>query len=168
MIVHRILVGLDGSPREPLVLAAAQDLALRFDSKLLLVRAVGIPPEIPPEAWQNPNCSLKEYLTNNARDGLERCARSLCEALRFRFAIEVVVATPWEGICQCAEAHEVDMIVIGSHGYGVLDRILGTTATHVVNHARCSVFVVRSSEEAHGVRRREWEDSTTTVHEEGT
>ena len=38
------------------------------------------------------------------------------------------------------------MIVIGSHGYGGLDRILGTTAARVVNHALCSVFVVRESE----------------------
>src|ERR1700712_2763685 len=101
MNVHRILVGLDGSPREPLVLAAAQDLALRFDSKLLLLRAVGLPPEIPPEAWQDPKRSVKEYLEQIARDGLEQCARSLCETLRSRYELQVVVATPWEALCLC-------------------------------------------------------------------
>jgi hypothetical protein len=35
MNVRRIWVGLDGSPREPLVLAAAQDLALRFNATSL-------------------------------------------------------------------------------------------------------------------------------------
>jgi nucleotide-binding universal stress UspA family protein len=38
------------------------------------------------------------------------------------------------------------LIVIGSHGYGGLDRVLGTTAARVVNHALCSVLVVRPPE----------------------
>src|SRR4051812_3833347 len=144
MNVRRILVGLDGSPREPLVLAAAQDLALRFDATLLLVRAVGLPPEIPAQAWLDPRLSVREYLEKVAQDGLERCASTLCEALRSSCELDVVVATPWEALCLCAQAHEADMIVIGSHGYGGLDRILGTTAARVVNHAACSVFVVRA------------------------
>ena len=110
------------------------------------MRAVGFPPEIPSEAWQDPRCSLKVYLEKVARDGLERCARELCDALRSSCAIDVVMAPPWEALCLCAQAHEADLIVIGSHGYGGLDRILGTTAARVVNHARCSVFVVRASE----------------------
>ncbi len=145
MNVRRILVGLDGSPREPLVLAAAQDLALRFEATLLLVRAVGIPPELPAEAWQDPKLSVKEYLENKARAGLEGCAERLCEALRSRHALEVVVATPWEALCLCAQARRADLIVIGSHGYSGLDRVLGTTAARVVNHAACSVIVVRAA-----------------------
>jgi universal stress protein F len=144
MNLRRILVGLDGSPRESLVLAAAQDLALKFDAALLMVRAVGIPPELPPEAWQDPTLSVKEYLEKRAREGLERCEKELCEALRSRHSLEVVVATPWEALCLCAQTHQADMIVIGSHGYSGIDRILGTTAARVVNHALCSVFVVRA------------------------
>jgi nucleotide-binding universal stress UspA family protein len=33
--------------------------------------------------------------------------------------------------------------VIGCHGYSGLDRVIGTTAGKVVNHADRSVFVVR-------------------------
>lgn len=144
MNLRRILVGLDGSPREPLVLAAAQDLALKFEASLVMVRAVGIPPELPAEAWQDPTLSVKEYLEQRARAGLERCVKELCEPLRARHSLEVIVATPWEALCLCAQTHHADMIVIGSHGYSGIDRILGTTAARVVNHALCSVFVVRS------------------------
>jgi len=146
MNVRRILVGLDGSPREALVLAAAEDLALRFDAELNLVRAVGLPPEIPADAWQDPKISVKEYLEHNAREGLARCAQALSAAVRVRTTLEVVVATPWQALCLCAQAHEADLIVIGSHGYGGLDRVLGTTAGRVVNHALCSVLVVRAAE----------------------
>jgi nucleotide-binding universal stress UspA family protein len=143
MEVRRILVGLDGSPREARVLDAAQDLALRYDARLTLMRAVGLPPEIPPEAWQTPQLSVKEFLEAKAREGLERLMRKLPENVRSRCQLEVVVATPWQALCTGAQALETHLIVIGSHGYGGLDRVLGTTAARVVNHALCSVLVVR-------------------------
>jgi nucleotide-binding universal stress UspA family protein len=45
----------------------------------------------------------------------------------------------------CKEAHQedVDLIMVGSHGYSGVDRLLGTTAAKVVNHADRSVLVVR-------------------------
>ena len=146
MNLQRILVGLDGSARESYVLEAAEDLALRFGAQLLLVRGVGVPPEIPAEAWQDPKVSVQEFLETKAHAALERCAQQLSEPMRARYALEVVVATPWEALCLTAQSHEVDLIVIGSHGYGGLDRVLGTTAARVVNHALCSVFVVRPHE----------------------
>jgi universal stress protein F len=47
---------------------------------------------------------------------------------------------------RAAAENDVDMIVIGSHGYHGLDRVLGTTAAKVVNHADRSVLVVRDSQ----------------------
>lgn|SRR5450432_3016146 len=144
MKVQRILVGLDGSPRESLVLQAAQELAVRYEAELILMRAVGLPPEIPQEAWLDPNLSVQEFLERKAHAALEQCAKGLPEALRSRHRLEVVVSTAWQALCTGAQTQGADLIVIGSHGYGGLDRVLGTTAARVVNHALCSVFVVRS------------------------
>ena len=144
MEIRRILVGLDGSPREARVLEVAQDLVLRYDARVTLMRAVGLPPEVPPEAWQNPKLSVKEFLEGKAREGLEQLARDLAPAVRARCELQVVVASAWQALCMGAQALEADLIVIGSHGYGGLDRVLGTTAARVVNHALCSVLVVRS------------------------
>jgi nucleotide-binding universal stress UspA family protein len=58
-------------------------------------------------------------------------------------AVDVKVGIPWDAICQEAKRIHADLIIVGSHGYGTLDRILGTTAAKVVNHAECSVMVVR-------------------------
>ena len=49
----------------------------------------------------------------------------------------------WDAICSHALEHDVDVIVIGSHDYRFLDRIVGTTAAKVVNHADRPVLVVR-------------------------
>lgn len=146
MNIKRILVGLDGSPREGLVLAAAQELAQRFDAHLILLRAVGLPPEVPEEAWKNPELTLEEYLKQRAEAALSKCASTLTAAVAAKHTVEVTVATPWQGLCSAAQAHNVDLLVIGSHGYAGLDRVLGTTAARVVNHAPCSVIVIRSPE----------------------
>ena len=43
-----------------------------------------------------------------------------------------------------AESWGADLIVIGSHGYGRLERLfLGSVSQSVVSHAKCSVEVVR-------------------------
>jgi universal stress protein F len=152
MEVRRILVGLDGSHRERAVLEAAQDLAIRYDACLTLMRAVGLPPEIPPEAWLCPELSVKEFLEKKAREGLEKIAQTLTESVRARCQFEVVVAAPWQALCLGAQALEANLVVIGSHGYGGLDRVLGTTAARVVNHALCSVLVVRTAPDVKALR----------------
>ncbi|MEX0280523.1 MAG: universal stress protein [Arenibacterium sp.] len=46
-------------------------------------------------------------------------------------------------IVKLAEKRNVDVIVMGSANPKIKDYILGTTASHVVAHATCSVYVVR-------------------------
>jgi nucleotide-binding universal stress UspA family protein len=48
------------------------------------------------------------------------------------------------GLVQTAQEMGVDVIVVGTHGLGTLGRLaLGSVATGVVQHATCSVLVVR-------------------------
>lgn len=46
-------------------------------------------------------------------------------------------------IVKLADERGVDVIVMGSANPKVQDYLLGTTASHVVTHAKCSVYVVR-------------------------
>ena len=42
------------------------------------------------------------------------------------------------------ETYPIDLIVIGATGKGTLTRaVVGSTTDYVVNHAKCSVFVVK-------------------------
>jgi nucleotide-binding universal stress UspA family protein len=143
--MDRILVGLDASPRSAGVLETAIELARRTGGKLILFRAVGVPHEIPVEAYSVSPATLAEMLEREAKKYLDKVAEAtprdmLAETL-------VHVGTPWQGICSAADQHKADMIVIGSHGYSGLDRLLGTTAAKVVNHAKQSVLVVRGHPE---------------------
>jgi nucleotide-binding universal stress UspA family protein len=53
-----------------------------------------------------------------------------------------IAAQPWRAILQAADDLDVDLIVLGSHGYGGLDRILGTTAGKVTNGSARNVLVI--------------------------
>ena len=136
-----MLVALDSSPRAPGVLAAAVDLAQRLGAKLILFRAVGIPLDLPPEALVQSPGALPGILTAHAMLDLEARAQSVPPEL-FR-KVSVKIGVSWEAICNDAKEEDVDLIVIGSHGFSGLDRLLGTTAARVVNHADRSVIVVR-------------------------
>jgi universal stress protein F len=141
--MRRILVGMDGSPREREVLLVAQDLAERYAAEMILFRAVGLPPEVPVEAYLESERSLLDLLQARASAALEASARTIPEPLRSRVRLKRSVANPWRGVCAAALEEQVDLIVIGSHGYGALDHVLGTNAARIVNHAQCSVLVVR-------------------------
>lgn len=139
----RILVALDGSPRAPTVLEAAAQLAELTGARLVLYRAITVPPDFPREVLIETETRLEDALTGNARSELAQLAQRLRPEL-----VEQIVtafAIPWDGICRSAHELNVDLIVIGSHGYGGLDRILGTVASKVVNHADRSVLVIRGT-----------------------
>jgi nucleotide-binding universal stress UspA family protein len=141
--MNRILVGLDASPRASSVLDTAVELARRTGGKLVLFRAVGVPHEIPVEAYTMTPASLAELLERDAKGYLDKVAGTLPAGMVAETV--VVVGTPWQGICSAADQHQADLIVIGSHGYSGLDKLIGTTAGKVVNHAKQSVLVVRGT-----------------------
>ena len=140
--MKKILTCLDTSPRAERVLAAAIDLAQRTGAKLTLFRSVGLPPDIAryDVIGVSPN-ELVERMLARATESLSKYRADVPADLLD--SVEVRVGTPWDAICSEAKALDVDLIMIGSHGYGGLDRLLGTTAAKVVNHADRSVLVVR-------------------------
>ncbi len=139
--MKRIVVGLDGSPRAPDVLAAATMVARAQGARLVLLRSVGLPADVPQDFWKTTDEPLLEVLKKRAEEYLRELSKNVpAEVLG---GIEVKIGVPWQALCDEARALEADLVVIGSHGYAGLDRLLGTTAAKVVNHAHCSVLVVR-------------------------
>jgi nucleotide-binding universal stress UspA family protein len=137
-----LLVALDGSPRASKVLAEAVTLARKLQAGLVLHRAVTVPVELPVEAWVTTPNLLEELLVAGARKEVEALAAQIPAEIARQ--VEVRVGTPWQTIGEAARRVNADLIVIGSHGYHLLERILGTTAARVVNHADRSVLVVRA------------------------
>jgi nucleotide-binding universal stress UspA family protein len=87
-----------------------------------------------------------DLLKQRADRALADAARSVPSGVAARTL--VAVGTPWQAICDAGKAADASLIVVGSHGYSGLDRLLGTTAAKVVNHADRSVLIVRQAESA--------------------
>ena len=85
----------------------------------------------------------------NIRDSVhywrEQLAKFVADHPANDLELETVVRTGavHRQIVKLAEERDVDVIVMESANPRVQDYLLGTTASHVVTHAKCSVFVVR-------------------------
>ena len=112
--------------------AEAMAMSKRRGAKLLVAT-------VAPEMERNLNIrdavgywtdQLEKFVADNPPDGIE---------------LETVVRTGavHRQIVKLADERAVDVIVMGSANPKVQDYLLGTTATHVVTHAKCSVYVVR-------------------------
>jgi nucleotide-binding universal stress UspA family protein len=139
--MKRILVAVDGSPRQGPTLKLARELAEKLGAQLVLFRAVGLPAEYPASILAVSPDAVADVLLRAANDGLKAAAAELPPSLVAGVSVEL--GAPWRSICEAAHKQNVDLIVIGSHGYGGIDRVLGTTAAKIVNHADRPVLVVR-------------------------
>lgn len=139
-MIRRILAALDGSSRAPGVFAAAAEVARRFGAEVIPLRVIFIPAEFPPAAHVAHGDPLALHMIRDAESALAAFAASVPEV---RVAPPVVrPGQPWRIILQMSEEMDVDLMVVGSHGYHGFDRILGTTAGKVANLARRNVLVV--------------------------
>ena len=91
-----------------------------------------------PETWDR----LAEKARAAARDELDRTVGALGITAQAR----LLQGDPADALCQEAAAAQVDLIVVGSHGSGVLRRaLLGSVSHAVLHHAPCPVLVVREA-----------------------
>jgi nucleotide-binding universal stress UspA family protein len=142
--MKKLLVCLDGSKRETEVLSAAIVLARKCGAQLLLFRSIGIPADLPAAAYSISIEEVPVLLQRQAEAALTELAKGVPPELYA--GLRVSIGVPWPTIERAAAEEDVDVIVIGSHGYSGLDRVLGTTAAKVVNHADRSVLVVRDAQ----------------------
>jgi nucleotide-binding universal stress UspA family protein len=137
--IRTILAAVDGSPNGLRVVTAAKELAAFFDARLHLFRAVWVPQELPAAA-HSAQSGLTKVLTRQASEDLERLAggdpRVVLEPPLVDFG------KPWRAILEASRRLGVDLIVVGSHGFGRSDHLLGATAAGVVNRADRQVWVV--------------------------
>jgi universal stress protein A len=60
---------------------------------------------------------------------------------------ETPIGSPWLKICEYAEAHKIDLIIVATHGTtGARHILLGSTAERIVHHAPCPVLTLKCHE----------------------
>ncbi|XP_051147299.1 universal stress protein A-like protein [Andrographis paniculata] len=73
-------------------------------------------------------------------------AKRICKDYDDHIKVEMLVENgdPRDVICEAAEKLKADLLVIGSHGYGVIKRaLLGSVSSHCAQNVKCPVLIVK-------------------------
>jgi universal stress protein A len=137
--MKRIVVGYDASPEADRALERAAEVAKAFDAEVIVTSVArvlyaggkglaGIYPIDPTELHEE-----------DARRAKTRLSELGIEAKTVDG-----IGDPGRMIVKVAEANDADLIVVGSHTVGALDRFFaGSVSDSVKHHAACDVLVVR-------------------------
>lgn len=146
--LKEVLLAVDRSTVSESVAKAAAWLPLPADAELRLLTVV--PPRealvaAAPTVWSGLAHELKEIM-DSALEGAETHLRELGHMLqhtRRAVAAEVLRGEPASQILEAQERTGADLIIVGSHGEGGMDRwLLGSVSERIARHARCSVLVI--------------------------
>lgn len=141
--MKKIVVGLDASAHAAQVLREAVALARARGATLSAVRAVAPPADFPVEALAAPPAAKPEQLVAIAQRSLDQLINALEVPRELLDRVEARYGAPWLVLCDAARELDAVVLVVGTHGFTSFDRQIGTTAARVVNHAPCSVLLVR-------------------------
>jgi len=139
---RRILVPIDFSSRSLRALEVAVPLSCDNRARLFLLTV--IEPSAYAAGFEGvvlvPSGAT---LAQEARVKLPKLARKHVPA-SVPVSCLVLQGKPFDVITRIAKERRIDLIVLTTHGYTGLNRLmLGSTAERVVRHAHCPVFVVR-------------------------
>ncbi|HYV36929.1 MAG TPA: universal stress protein [Gemmataceae bacterium] len=145
--LHRILVPTDFSQQSHNALKYAAAFADKFGAELYLLHVVqdlslflpdaisGTPPYLPPA----------DQMMTVVRESLDRLAREQLASLKVHCLVRE--GPPFVEIITCARENDIDLIIMGTHGRGILAHMLmGSVAEKVVRKAPCPVLTVRDPE----------------------
>ncbi len=140
MAAKHILACVDFSEHSTAALAEVGEYARANGSKVTLIHIADPQAFIPPQAVLEPESATD-------RKAHERELAALRDAHLDGIEAELAVVedhAPARAICDYASGHGVDLIVVGSHGRGGMERwLIGSVAERVVRHANANVYVVR-------------------------
>ena len=135
--IRRILHPSDSSDCSAHAFEYASEFATQFDAELHLLHVceVTIPVPLPPEY-------VRELMVLAEKD-LDKLAET--DSVRDLDIVKSVrCGPPFVEIVRYAQAHRIDLIVMGSHGRGAIAHaLLGSVAEKVVRKAPCPVLTVR-------------------------
>ncbi len=140
MAAKHILACVDFSEHSTTALAEVGEYARANGSKVTLIHIADPQAFIPPQAVLEPAEKVDRAAHESALAALRDAHLSDVE-------VELAVVedhAPARAICDYADEHGADLIVVGSHGRGGMERwLIGSVAERVVRHAQANVYVVR-------------------------
>lgn len=154
----KILVPIDGSPEATKALDFAISLAKAYEATLAIIHVIQLPAAWPLyTAWRIPTPASYDTVRDEqqtyrkAIEIIETNGKSILavaeeKAKAAGLKTEKILETGHaaDRIVTAASEREYDLIVIGNRGNsGIKEALLGSVSSHVSQHAKCSVLIVR-------------------------
>jgi len=143
--LKKILVGCDFSPDSDQALKHALSLAQEFQAELHLANVIETPAQpslLKSETSTNEEIQedYRNLLSQKLKDMVPEEARNWCTP-----QTNILEGQPYEELARYAESNDIDMIVMGIRGHGLVKTLfLGSTTDRVVRRAPCPVLSVGS------------------------
>ncbi len=153
-VPKKILVAVDFNDLSTAALRVASAIAVRTGGSLVLLYADTFEP---PAEFTSPQllriARAIESSRRRAKEELEECAKRNTPAGLEHLNV-VIDSLPVHAITSYAEGHEIDLIAMGTHGRGGIQRmLLGSVAEHVMSHTTVPVLTVHDPARVRSVER---------------
>jgi nucleotide-binding universal stress UspA family protein len=141
--IEKILVGCDFSPDSDLAFKYALSLAQEFQSELYLIHVIETSASQNFLTAENARTSeeaseSQAHLTRKLQDMVPEEARNWCKP-----ETNILEGLPYEELVKFADTHNMDMIVLGVRGHGLMRSLfLGSTTDRVARRSPCPVLSV--------------------------
>ncbi len=148
----KILLAIDGSPCSDVAVSEVSKRPWPTGSEVKVLSVIETPGALAVEPWAVPPTYFEDVIkeVRKAAHGPVEGAVSKLRASEdktLKVTSEIIEGSPKREILDEAERWGADLIVVGSHGYGLLNRfLLGSVSQAVALHAKCSVEIVRQQE----------------------
>ncbi len=148
--INRILLPTDGSEGATRAANVAIEVAKKFRAELVALHVIAVPAGKVAKAELSPgyDAELKEYFESahkKADSIVDEVIRSAeAKDVKATRLIQEYSFSVVETILEQATKSNVDLIVMGTRGLtGFKKLLIGSVSSGVVNHAHCSVLIVR-------------------------
>lgn len=150
---RKILVAVDESEESVYALQWCLKNIVRDNSKDTLLLLYAKPPRVVYTAsdgtgylFSSDIIATMDKYTKEVADCVIEKAKKICKDLNdVKVETMVVHGDAREVICETAEKLGADLLVIGSHGYGLIKRaFLGSVSNHCAQNVKCPVLIVKT------------------------
>jgi len=139
-VFEKILVPLDGSDHSLHALEKAVQIAKKFDSKIVLINVYSV------SSFKVTPSQVFNYVVEIRKAGELMLAEAKKKLTREEIPVETILKEGHivEEILKSVTDQNIDLIVIGARGLGIMKEILLGSVSHgVILHAPCPIMVVR-------------------------
>jgi nucleotide-binding universal stress UspA family protein len=149
VVLRHIVCAVDFSECSMHALDYAISLAEEAHASLTVVHVIELPPDIPREVHETVMLGprdRREYIALAEEEGRARLTDAVPDRVRALLTVDTALGagTPYREILRVAAEHSADLIAVGVHGRGAIDRMLfGSTTQHLVRQAACPVLTIR-------------------------